>query len=54
MTQTFASIRSVIARRAAYSRAVAELSRMNIDTALDLDIYHGDIRKVAARAVYGA
>jgi hypothetical protein len=30
------------------------MSRMPLDTALDLDIYGGDIRRIAARAVYGA
>ncbi|WP_198671185.1 hypothetical protein [Oceanibium sediminis] len=41
-------------KRRAYNRTVAALSAMNIDTRLDLDIYEGDIRKIARNAVYGA
>ncbi|OIQ68507.1 hypothetical protein GALL_499000 [mine drainage metagenome] len=33
---------------------VAELSSLPLDTRLDLDIYAGDIRHIARRAVYGA
>ncbi len=40
--------------RVAYLRTVAELSSLPLDTRLDLDIYAGDIRHIARRAVYGA
>lgn len=42
-----------IQKRAAYNRTVRELSRLPIDVALDLDIYPGDAKKIAHRAVYG-
>lgn len=47
-------LKSAAQKRAAYNRTVAELSNLPIETALDLDIYAGDIRKIAHRAVYGA
>lgn len=37
-----------------YRRTVAELERMPLDVALDLDIYPGNAREIARRAVYGA
>ncbi|WOI54840.1 hypothetical protein [Palleronia sp. LCG004] len=40
-------------RRAAYNQTRAELRRLPIDTALDLDIYRGDADRIAHRAVYG-
>lgn len=48
------AIRAAASRRAAYRRTVAELLRLPVDTALDLDIYRGDVRRIAHRAVYGA
>ena len=39
--------------RAEYRRTLAELSRMPLDTALDLDIYKGDAERLARSAVYG-
>jgi len=48
------SLRDAAARRAAYNATVRELSALPIDTALDLDIYRGDVEKIAHRAVYGA
>jgi len=36
-----------------YRRTVAELKALPLDTALDLDIYQGDVEKIAAQAVYG-
>ncbi len=41
-------------KRAAYRRTVAELKALPTDTALDLDIYHGDAEKIAHRAIYGS
>ena len=40
-------------KRAAYHQTVRELRRMPLDTALDLDIYQGDAKAIARRAVYG-
>ena len=40
-------------KRAAYQRTVAELENLPLDVALDLDIYPGDARRIAYRAVYG-
>ena len=52
---TFVSNFAAAARkRAAYNRTVAELRALPIDTALDLDIYRGDARRIAELAVYGA
>lgn len=53
MTALFISLRNAVRQRHQYNQTVAELSRMSIDTALDLDIYHGDIPRIAADAVYG-
>ena len=40
-------------KRAEYRRTVAELRRMPIDVALDLDIDQGDASVIARQAVYG-
>ena len=50
---TFVSLLARARRWAAYRRTVAELRAMPLDTALDLDLYHGDAEKIAARAIYG-
>lgn len=51
---TFLSrLKDAARKRAEYRRTVEELSRMSVATAIDLDIYHGDIDKIAHRAVYG-
>lgn len=51
---TFISrLRLAARKRAEYHRTVAELRRLPIDTALDLDIYRGDAERIASRAVYG-
>ncbi|WP_168771103.1 hypothetical protein [Palleronia sediminis] len=47
------TLRDRARRRAEYARTLRELRAMPVDTALDLDIYHGDARAIAARAVYG-
>jgi uncharacterized protein YjiS (DUF1127 family) len=54
MTSMIARLRTAAAKRAAYNRTVAEISRMPLDVALDLNIYRGDAEKIAYRAVYGA
>jgi uncharacterized protein YjiS (DUF1127 family) len=53
MEKLIGQIREAARKRAAYHETVRELSRIDIDTALDLDIYHGDIPRIAERAVYG-
>lgn len=53
MTQLFTSLQTAIRQRVDYNRTVSELSQMPLDTALDLDIYRGDIKKIARKAVYG-
>lgn len=40
-------------KRRAYRNTINELRRLPLDTALDLDIYNGDIENIARRAVYG-
>ncbi len=37
-----------------YRRTAAELQKLPLDVALDLDIYRGDARRIARQAVYGA
>jgi hypothetical protein len=54
MTDLMTRIREIAAKRARYSRTVAELKALPLDVALDLDIDPGDAERLAARAVYGA
>ena len=42
-----------VRKYAAYRRTVRELGTLPLQSRLDLDIYAGDIRKIAHRAVYG-
>ena len=53
MTHLAARLRERLNRRRAYARTVAEIERMPLDVALDLNIHRGDARRIAARAVYG-
>ncbi len=53
MEKLISRIREAARKRAAYRETLRELSRMPIDTALDLDIYRGDMSRIAHRAVYG-
>ena len=53
MTHLAARLRDRLARRRAYARTRAEIERMPLDVALDLDIDRADARRIAARAVYG-
>ena len=46
-------LNTAVQKRVAYHRTIAELESMPLDTRLDLDIYQGDIPKIAALAVYG-
>jgi hypothetical protein len=53
MTSYVSKLKTAAQKRAAYNRTVSEISRMPLDIALDLDIYPGDARKIAYKAVYG-
>jgi hypothetical protein len=54
MKSLVSHLRAAARNRVAYLRTVAELSQLPLDTRLDLDIYAGDVRRIAHRAVYGA
>lgn len=54
MKTLVSNLRAAARNRVAYMRTVAELSQLSLDTRLDLDIYAGDVRRIARRAVYGA
>ena len=53
MTSLFETLRDRAQKRARYNETVAELSSTTLNTRLDLDIYQGDIPRIAHRAVYG-
>jgi len=54
MIALVSNFRTAARKRAAYRRTVGELSALPQDTLLDLDIYRGDIPRIARRSVYGA
>ena len=37
----------------AYRRTYAQLDALSIDSLLDLDLYRGDLKRLARQAVYG-
>ncbi len=47
------TLQNRIAKRAEYRRTIKELRSLPLDVALDLDIYPGDAKRIASRAVYG-
>ena len=53
MSSFMTRIRAAAARRRRYNQTVREIETMPIDVALDLDLYRGDARRIARRAVYG-
>lgn len=53
MSTLIHQIQDRISKRIRYAKTVSELRNLPIDTALDLDLYHGDAEKIAAQAVYG-
>ncbi len=53
MTSIMTRLRTAAAKRAAYNRTVAEISKMPNEVAWDLNIYQGDAEKIAYKAVYG-
>jgi hypothetical protein len=53
MAHFMSSLRDRLQKRAAYHRTVREIRSMPLDVALDLDIYPGDAKRIAQRAIYG-
>jgi hypothetical protein len=53
MTNFVNRLNRAIRARSAYRQTVAELRRMPIDVALDLDLDRARARRIAHRAVYG-
>ena len=53
MMNVIERLKTAARRRAAYNRTLYELETMPLDVAIDLDLYPGDFRKIAHRAVYG-
>ncbi len=53
MTELANRFQQSLARRRAYARTVAEIERMPLDVALDLNIDRADAHRIAARAIYG-
>ena len=49
----FTTLRTALAKRAAYNRLRHELASMPRDVALDLGMFPEDAEKVAAKAIYG-
>lgn len=49
----FKKFREAAVKRRAYLRTKAEIQRMPLDIARDLDIDRADAGRIAARAVYG-
>jgi hypothetical protein len=49
----FNTVRESVSRRIAYNRTLNALSELPLNSRLDLDIYVGDLQKIAHRAVYG-
>lgn len=54
MKTLVSQVRTAARKRRAYMRTVSELRQLPLDAQLDLDLYAGDIRRIAHRAVYGA
>ena len=54
MTRIVRAVRAALARRRQYRATLKELSALPLDVALDLDLFPGDARRIARRAVYGA
>jgi hypothetical protein len=53
MTSLFGTLCDRAEKRARYSKTVSALQSTTLNTRLDLDIYQGDIPRIARRAVYG-
>ena len=48
----FGGITESVARYLRYRRTLGELDALSTDSLLDLDLYRGDLRRVARNAVY--
>lgn len=53
MSFTHAKLVEDVRKYAAFRRTVRELGALPLQSRLDLDIYAGDIRTIARKAVYG-
>jgi uncharacterized protein YjiS (DUF1127 family) len=53
MLAMFEQLMTAARNQVRYQRTRSELSRLPLDTRLDLDIYEGDIDRIARRAVWG-
>lgn len=53
MSFSHAKLAQDVRKYGAYRRTLRELNALPLETRLDLDIYSGDIRKIAHTAVYG-
>lgn len=51
-SKLFAGITESVAKYLRYRRTLGELDALSTDSLLDLDLYRGDLRKVARDAVY--
>lgn len=54
MNKLISDLKTAAHKRAVYRQTLRELRGLNIDTALDLDIYQADAHRIARQAVYGA
>lgn len=54
MTHLLTHLQQGLKKRAAYHRTLAELRRMPLDVAIDLDLDPMQAPKLAAQAVYGS
>ncbi len=53
MSFSHAKLVEDVRKYAAFRRTLRELNALPLQSLLDLDIYAGDIRKIARNAVYG-
>jgi len=53
MPAFFTTLRTAVEKRIAYERTAAELARMPLETAIDLDMDPAEAREVSHKAVYG-
>ena len=54
MISIFDKLALRIRKHAEYRRTVDAIEKLPLDVALDLDLFPGDARAIARRAVYGA
>lgn len=51
-TSLFGEMKNRVRKYKAYRRTYSELNALPLDSLLDLDLYRGDLKDVARRAVY--